>query len=210
LNIGQGAERITMIRNKINDIRELIYPQFYKVDFSDQDIAKSVEFIQNINTPDGEKLLKALLETAKQNKDAQSPCEFITYKGEFLGKKIEVKIVEPENNTKLIGPAGFNQIYVYEKAMVGLLPDSKDENSLNIIKNGVDTNISYLEAFFRKVISKIESTKEYGEYEERIPIVRSISDINITLPTYIHQYLRGKGKIDVRGPVFTTVRWNII
>ncbi|HNV94299.1 MAG TPA: O-phosphoserine--tRNA ligase [Methanofastidiosum sp.] len=210
LNIGQGAERITMIRNKINDIRELIYPQFYKVDFSDQDIAKSVEFIQNINTPDGEKLLKALLETAKQNKDAQSPCEFISYKGEFLGKKIEVKIVEPENNTKLIGPAGFNQIYVYEKAMVGLLPDSKDENSLNIIKNGVDTNISYLEAFFRKVISKIESTKEYGEYEERIPIVRSISDINITLPTYIHQYLRGKGKIDVRGPVFTTVRWNII
>ena len=117
MNIGQGAERITMIRNKINDIRELIYPQFYKVDFSDQDIAKSVEFIQNINTPDGEKLLKALLETAKQNKDAQSPCEFISYKGEFLGKKIEVKIVEPENNTKLIGPAGFNQIYVYNRVI---------------------------------------------------------------------------------------------
>ena len=74
----------------------------------------------------------------------------------------------------------------------------------------MDTNISYLEAFFRKVISKIESTKEYGEYEERIPIVRSISDINITLPTYIHQYLRGKGKIDVRGPVFTTIRWSIL
>ena len=119
-------------------------------------------------------------------------------------------IVEPEENTKLIGPAGFNQIYVLEKAMVGILPDSKDENSLNIIKNGVDTKISYLEAFFRKVVSKIEVTKEQGEYEERIPIVRSISDINVSLPTYIHQYLRGKGKIDIRGPVFTTVKWKVL
>jgi len=52
-------------------------------------------------------------------------------------------------------------------------------------------------------------TKEPGDYEERIPIVRSISDINISLPTYIHQYLRGKGKIDIRGPVFTTVKWKL-
>ena len=77
--------------------------------------------------------MKALIESAQQNKDAQSPCEFISYKGDFLGRKIEVMIVEPEENTKLIGPAGFNQIYVLEKATVGILPDSKDENSLNII-----------------------------------------------------------------------------
>jgi len=93
--------------------------------------------------------------------------------------------------------------------MIGILPESKDENSLKIIKNGVDTNVSYLESFFRKVVSKIEMTKEPGDYEERIPIVRSISDINISLPTYIHQYLRGKGKIDIRGPVFTTVKWKL-
>jgi len=210
LNIGQGAERISMIRSGVNDIRELIYPQFYKVDFSDQDIAKSIEFVDDIKTVDGEKLLKALIETARQNKDVPSPCEFTSYKGDFSGRKIEVIIVEPEDNTKLIGPAGFNQIYVLDKCMVGILPDSKDENSLNIIKNGVDTKVSYLEAFFRKVVSRIEMAKEPGEYEERIPIVRSISDINISLPTYIHQYLRGKGKIDIRGPVFTTVRWKIL
>lgn len=210
LNIGQGAERISMIKSGVEDIRELIYPQFYKVDFSPEDIAKSIEFVEDIKTSEGEKLLKALLETSKQNKDFPSPCEFLSFKGEFLGREIEVSIVEPEENTKLIGPAGFNEIYVFEKDMVGISPDSKDSNSLKIINNGLNTNISYLEGFFRRVVSRIEKTKERGEYEERIPIVRSISDINIILPTYIHQYLRGKGKIDIRGPVFTTVRWRLI
>ncbi len=210
LNIGQGAERISMIRSGVDDIRELIYPQFFKIDFSPEDIAKSIEFVEDIKTREGQKLLNALLETAKQNKDSPSPCEFISYKGDFLGRKIEVSIVEPEENTKLIGPAGFNEIYVLEKDMIGMLPDSKDPNALKIINNGLNTNVSYLEGFFRKIVSRIEATKEQGEYEERIPIVRSISDINITLPTYIHQYLRGKGKIDIRGPVFTTVRWKIL
>ena len=52
--------------------------------------------------------------------NAPSPCEFIAYEGELLGKNIRVKFVEPEEGTKLLGPAAWNGIYIYDGNIIGV------------------------------------------------------------------------------------------
>jgi O-phosphoseryl-tRNA synthetase len=152
----------------------------------------------------------AIVRTAQQHADEPSPCEFLAYEGEVAGRRVIVKVVEPESNTKLIGPAGFNEIYVFEGNVIGVPPKGweQDEFLNNVRRRGRATGIRYLDAFAALAADEIERAAERGEREVKIRVraVKSLADINLRLDEAAQRYITSnKKKIDVRGPVFTTV-----
>jgi O-phosphoseryl-tRNA synthetase len=210
-NLGIGLERILMIMTGETDIRALAYPYFYKpTEFSDVELAKMIKLERKPSTDDGKKIAAAIVKTAEQHADAPSPCEFKAFEGEFMGKRVVIRVVEPESGTKLIGPAGFNTIYVYQRNIIGLPPKGweKDEFLQAVRKDGVSTGIRYIDAFAALTAYEIEGVVQRGDraVKVRVRAAKSPSDINITIGDAVQRYITSKKKrIDVRGPIFTTV-----
>ncbi|MEM1981084.1 MAG: hypothetical protein QW788_00790, partial [Candidatus Hadarchaeales archaeon] len=150
-----------------------------------------------------------IVEVAKRHADAPSPCEFEVYRGEVGGRKVVVKLVEPEEGTKLIGPAGFNTLYVFDGNLVGLPPEGwrDDEFLKKVRREGVNTGITYMQALASLAARRIEEAAKEGKpVKVRVRNVKSPSDINVVVEEVAQRYLTSKQKkVDVRGPVFTTI-----
>jgi O-phosphoseryl-tRNA synthetase len=160
-------------------------------------------------TREGRCLMEDIIAAFKEHGDEPSPCEFTAFEGEFLGKNIAVKVVEPEKSTKLLGPAAWNEVYINHGNIIGVPEnDVKDENALNAIDNGISTEIRYMDGICANAAYKIEEMIVSGKEEViiRVPISRSVSDINLRLESVALNYITSKNKaIDVRGPVFCTI-----
>jgi O-phosphoseryl-tRNA synthetase len=210
-NLGIGLERMLMIRTGEKDIRALVFPYLYRPpEFSDEELAAAIKMQREPRTEAGRMIAAAIVRTAQQHADEPSPCEFLAYEGEVAGRRVIVKVVEPESNTKLIGPAGFNEIYVFEGNVIGVPPKGweQDEFLNNVRRRGRATGIRYLDAFAALAADEIERAAERGEREVKIRVraVKSLADINLRLDEAAQRYITSnKKKIDVRGPVFTTV-----
>jgi O-phosphoseryl-tRNA synthetase len=210
-NLGIGLERVLMILTGEMDIRALVYPYLYRpVEFSDADLSKMVKLERMPATEVGKKIAAAIVRTAKEHADEPSPCEFRAFEGELLGRRVIVRVVEPENKTKLIGPAGFNEIYIYDGNVVGVPPKGweKDEFLNRVKEQGVSTGINYMEAFASLAAWEIERAAQRGEGEVKVRVrtVKSPSDINLMIDEVAQRYITAnKKRIDIRGPVFTTV-----
>lgn len=210
-NLGIGLERVLMIRTGEKDIRSLIHPYHYKkLEFSDEEISKMLHFKEKPNTKAGQKLAEKIRKTAKKHKDKSSPCEVKVSEEKINETKFNVKLVEPEKDTKLIGPAAFNEIYVKDGNVVGVpLEGWEDDKFLQEAREeGAPTDISYMKAFANLAARKIEKTAEEGKEKVkiRVPIVESLGDINLKLKRPAKRYITNNNKkIDVRGPVFSTV-----
>jgi len=118
--------------------------------------------------------------------------------------------VEPESGTMLIGPAGFNTIYVYQGNIIGLPPKGwdKDEFLQAVRKDGISTGIRYIDAFAALAAHEIERVAQRGDraVKVRVRAAKSPGDINITISDAVQRYITSKKKrIDVRGPIFTTI-----
>jgi O-phosphoseryl-tRNA synthetase len=210
-----GAERIAMLLYNQEDIRAMVYPQRYgKWDLSDRDIASMLKINYYPATDEGRQLMYKIIAIFKENSDASSPCEFKVYRGQFLGKNIEVKAIEPEKGTKLLGPAAWNEISIYDGDIIGVpIKDIEDDKALEALNKGISTHISYMEGISAYAAYKIEEMAVSGKEEVtiRVPISRSISDINLRLDEVALNYITSKNKtIDVRGPVFCTITCKII
>jgi len=211
LNLGVGAERIAMILHNINDIRELVYPQTYgKWTISDRELASMLKINFYPATSEGRALMDHILKTCQQHGDEASPCEFVAFEGEFLGKNIKVKVVEPEEGTKLLGPAAWNNIYIYDGNIVGApeMGQITDELAKNAAEKGIDTGTNYMDGVASYASYKIEEMVVSGieEVKSRTTISRSISDINLMLDEVALNYITSMNKvIDVRGPIFCTI-----
>ncbi|HPX78234.1 MAG TPA: O-phosphoserine--tRNA ligase, partial [Methanobacterium sp.] len=147
------------------------------------------------------------------------PCQFLIYKGEFLGKNTEIKVIEPEEGTKLLGPAAWNNIYVNQGNIIGapadenLAPEVLGEDSvITNLENATPTNISYMDGIAAHAAYKAEEMVVRGEekLELRTTIARYISDVNLILNKIALNYITSENKvIDVRGPVFCTISCEI-
>lgn len=216
MNLGVGAERIAMILNKQEDIRAMVYPQSHgKWRLSDREIAAMLRIKYYPTTNEGRILMDKIITTCQDHGDAPSPCEFLIFKGEFLGKNIEVKVVEVEEGTKLLGPAAWNQIYIHDANILGI-PTKEgnitDQLSLKALEKGIPTNISYMDGVAAHAAYKIEELVVSGEdnLNLRTTISRYISDINLILNDVALSYITGQNKvIDVRGPIFCTITCEI-
>ncbi len=212
MNLGMGVERLAMILYDSTDVRALTYPQFqYRINWvmSDSDIAGMIYVEDAPQTEMGKEIQSAIVRTCEQYGNTPSPCEFTAWEGELFDKNISVKVVEPEENTKLCGPAAMNEIISYKKDILGLPKTSRWDDAFN---NGVSTGIRYIDAFAARCARKIEDAVKTGSGSEtRVRIIKLPSEINIRIDPIAQRYITGiKKKIDMRGPVFTTVRMEII
>jgi O-phosphoseryl-tRNA synthetase len=211
MNLGVGAERIAMILHGYKDVREMVYPQIHAPwKMSDREIASMLRINLYPVTEEGRKLMETLLHTLMEHGDAKSPCEFNAFKGSFLGKKIQLDVVEPEKGTKLLGPAAWNEIYVYQGNIVGV-PTQKevdDELSRKAFKKGIETGISYMDGVAAQAAYRAEEMVISGSESIKIrtTIAKAPSDVNLKLGKVALRYITSNNKeIDIRGPIFCTI-----
>jgi len=118
-------------------------------------------------------------------------------------------VVEPEENTKLCGPAANNEVLVYKENILGVPKTSKWEDAF---ENGVTTGMRFIDSFAELAARKAEEAALKGEGSEtRVRIVRGPGDVNLRLEPALERYITSRNKkIDLRGPVFTTVRSEVL
>ena len=191
-NAGPGLGRIAMLKEGLKDLRQVHFPELYGMQYTDQEILDSIYVVKRA---DNQNLVSAIVEAARKYKDSKSPCRYTVYEDSTL----KVELVEEEENTRLIGPAGFNEVYVYNGSIFGVPGESQDKKIMKILQGGVTSHMSYMEAFANLAVSTLEK----GVY--RAGMVKNLSDINLDIPNHIREFIRAQGKIDIRGPMFTTI-----
>lgn len=209
MNLGLGVERMAMIMNKAKDVRELCFPQFFPIRYTDTELAAGVSLLTEPATTPGKNLVRSLIDTAVANSSAIGPCSFVAFEGEIAGKQVQVYVEEPEENAKLLGPACMNEIFVYNGAILGV-PDT--EKFAEVRKNGISTGITYLFAVTSQAAAEIEQAAHFGiPTSVQIKMARLPGDINLKIEPWAMRYITDNNlKTDVRGPVFLTIRSEIV
>ena len=194
-NAGFGVERLVMVLQDYDDIRELVYPQFGISEYSDEEIARSITYIHEPQTEKGKKIAESIKKIATKYKNETAPCEFIAYEDD----QILVKIIEREKGKKLIGPAGFNEIYVKDG---NIYTNTQPQETYT----GIDHMRSIAYGISHKIEEDILRNKDYSIY--KIKMARSLPDINLKIPENLQDHLTGEHKkIIVGGPIFITVEY---
>lgn len=209
MNLGMGVERLSMIEYEAEDLRVLTYPQMYPPQFSDTELVRGVSLREVPETIAGVEIADAIIRVAKENSDVESPCEFLVYESEINGGcKVKVYVFEAEENSKLLGPAALNDIVVSEGKILGV-PDTK--NFKKVRNKGVSAGLSYLDAIASLAAARIEESIIGGENGEiHFRMAKFPSDVNISIEPWAMRYITDNNKkLDLRGPVFTAVRWEI-
>ena len=215
-NLGVGLERVLMVETGEADIRALVYPHSYKrAVLSDAELASTIKLEREPDTEVGREIAAAIAGVAERYADEPSPCEFKAYEGELFGMRVKVSVVEPESGTKLIGPAGFNEVYVYEGNIVGVPPSGweRDEFLGKVRDRGISTGIHYMDAFAALAASEIEKAARENRRQVKIRVrnVKLPSDINLEIDEVAKRYVTAnKKRIDIRGPVFTAVTAELV
>jgi O-phosphoseryl-tRNA synthetase len=188
-NAGFGIERLGMLIYEIDDVRKLAYPQFSVIEYSDEEIAKSITYVASPGTARGQQIAKAIEETARIHKDEVAPCEFVAWKDEF----IDVRVVEREAGKRLIGPAGFNEICVVDGSIYS-----------DVVPSGVHTGINYMRAIAMGAAGAIEDGSDSFTYQ--VKGTKHLSDLNLQIPQVVREHIEGhQKKIKVGGAVFVTI-----
>jgi O-phosphoseryl-tRNA synthetase len=197
-----------MILHASDDLRMLSYPQFFPVHLTDREIAAAVHLREEPRTPEGRRLALAIRETAAAHATAPGPCAFPAWEGTLGGHGVTVSVEEPESNTKLCGPACGNEVFVHQGAVLGV-PDN--EKWAQVRKEGVSTGITYLEAVASLAAARIEEAAACGKpVTVQVKMAKLPSDINLRIADHAMRFITdSKKKVDVRGPVFLTVKADV-
>ncbi len=210
MNLGLGVERLAMILHDVTDVRALTYPQMAQYSewkMKDNELAKMVFIDKRPETSVGQEIAEVIVKQCELHSSEPSPCEFEVWEGEIAGKSVKVAVVEPEEDTKLCGPAAFNEVLAYENDILGLPNQKKWRKAFE--NDSARTGIRFIDAFAAAAASEIEEAVASGEseWETRVRIVKVPSEINIKLEPLAQRFITSNNKkIDIRGPVFTTVR----
>ena len=205
MNLGLGVERLAMIAYNANDVRQLAYPQFFSRHITDMEIARAVHLREEPVSPVAKVLAAAISRIAAANATAQGPCSFDAWDGMLEGTKVKVTVEEPETNAKLCGPACANGIFVHDGSILGV-PDTEKWKAVRT--EGVATGITYLSAVAALAAARIEEAARCGRSTTvQVKMAKLPSDINLRIEEYAMRAITdNKKKVDVRGPVFFSVR----
>ena len=208
MNLGLGVERLAMIAYNSNDVRQLCFPQFFPRPITDREIARAVHVREEPVSTEGKQLAAAILRVATANGAAAGPCSFDAWEGTLGGVAIKVAVEEPESNAKLCGPACANEIFVHEGSILGV-PDV--EKWKQVRTEGISTGISYLSAVATLAAARIEEAARCGKSTiVQVKMAKLPSDINLKIEEFAMRAITDNNKkVDVRGPVFLSVRSTI-
>jgi O-phosphoseryl-tRNA synthetase len=205
MNLGLGVERLAMIAYSANDVRQLCFPQFFPRPLSDREIARAVHLRDEPVSAEGKMLAGAIAKVAAANGTSPGPCSFDAWEGSLGGASVKVFVEEPESNAKLCGPACANEIFAHEGSVLGV-PDT--EKWKQVRTEGVPTGISYLSAVSALAAARIEEAARCRKGATvQVKMAKLPSDINLKIDEYAMRFITdNKKKVDVRGPVFLSVR----
>jgi O-phosphoseryl-tRNA synthetase len=205
MNLGLGVERLAMIAYNANDVRQLSHPQFFPTPVTDREIARAVHLREEPISPEGKMLAAAIARIAAENATAPGPCSFDAWQGVFGTTKVKVVVEETEVNAKLCGPACANEIFVHEGSILGV-PDAEKWKAVRT--EGVTTGITYLDAASTLAAVRIEEAARCGKAAlVQVKMAKLPSDINLKIEEFAMRAITDtKKKVDVRGPVFLSVR----
>ncbi len=205
MNLGLGVERLAMIEYQADDVRKLTHPQFFPRESTDRELAQAVGLREEPESVAGKLLARAIIEAATRHGAVESPCVFDAWEGELCSTRLKVTVEEAEDNSKLCGPACFNDIFVHNGKIMGV-PDT--EKFAKVRKNGVPVGISYISAVANLAAARIEEAARVGEGTVvQVKMVKIPSEVNLKVESWAMRYITDNNKkIDVRGPVFMTVR----
>ena len=215
LNVGIGVERVAMALHGEDDVRRLVYPQFYtELSLSDSEIAEMIRYNREPQTAEGKKIRDWIIAKAIEYADAQGPCEILAYDGTVLGKKVKVYLCEAEAAAKLLGAAARNQVYIYDGNIVGVPPEGVEDVKImtEAKAKGIATKINYLDGIASLAAAEMEEAvkTDRKEVNVRIKIVNSPRDVNMRISEVVRRYVTGKRKkITITGPVFIGIRAKI-
>ncbi len=213
MNLGLGVERLAMILHDATDVRALTYPQmaqYSEWEMKDNELAKMVFIDKRPITSEGQEIAEAIVKQCELYSSEPSPCEFAAWEGEIGDRSVKVSVIEPEEDTKLCGPAAFNEVLAFESDILGLPNQKKWRKAFD--NDSARTGIRFIDAFAAQAAFEIEEAVTSGEseWETRARIIKVPSEINIKLEPLAQRFITSnKKKIDIRGPVFTTVRAEI-
>jgi O-phosphoseryl-tRNA synthetase len=205
MNLGLGVERLAMIAYNANDVRQLCFPQFFPRIITDQEISRAVRLREEPSSPEGKMLTAAIAHVASVNATAQGPCSFEVWEGALGGARVKVVIEEPESNAKLCGPACANEIFVHDGSILGV-PDA--EKWKQVRTEGISTGITYLSAVAALAAARIEESARCKKSTVvQVKMAKLPSDINLKIDEFAMRAITDNNKkVDVRGPVFLSVR----
>lgn len=209
MNLGLGVERLAMILHRSDDVRSLSYPQFYEFTMTDHELASSVGIERSPVHDAGIAIEHAIVQVCEQHGSDPSPCEYLAYEGELFGHRVRVMVVEPEENTKLCGPAAMNEVMVHDGNVMGV---PRTERWDTVLREGVPAGFRFIDAFAAEAAHEIENAARCGsDCETRVRGVKVPSEINIEIKPHANRWITSNNKkIDIRGPVFTTVRMRVV
>lgn len=205
MNLGLGVERLAMVAYGGNDIRQLCYPQFFPRLLTDREIARAVHLREEPVSAEGRMLAAAITRVAAANGSAPGPCSFDAWEGSLSASVVKVNVEEPESGAKLCGPACVNEIFVHAGSVLGV-PDT--EKWKQVRTEGFPTGISYLSAVSALAAARIENAARCGKGAiVQVKMAKLPSDINLKIDDHAMRFITdNKKKVDVRGPVFLSVR----
>ena len=205
MNLGLGVERLAMIAYHANDIRQICFPQFFPRTLSDLEIARAVRLREDPSSLEGKMLAAAIANVAAANATAQGPCSFDAWEGILGGARVKVTVEEPESNARLCGPACANEIFIHNGSILGV-PDA--EKWKQVRTEGVSTGITYLSAVAALAAARIEEAARCRNSTiVQVKMAKLPSDINLKIDEFAMRAVTDNNKkVDVRGPVFLSVR----
>ncbi len=195
-NAGFGVERLAMIMGGYDDIRQLVFPQFYSRSFDDTTIEDSLHYARKPNTERGAAISEGIREAVLKHGRAEAPCRFLAYED----SELKVVVEENEEGKRLVGPAAHNHAYVQDGNI-----DSCPQEHLQHKRS-----FAYVDSIAAGIAADIERDVDRGKPSGiyRVKMARSLPDINLELPSDILNYITGQHKrIRVGGPVFLTVSY---
>ncbi|MCP1715638.1 O-phosphoseryl-tRNA synthetase [Methanocalculus alkaliphilus] len=204
MNLGLGVERLAMIIHNADDVRKLSYAQFYPPVLSDRDLVRAISVREEPATETGRVLAEAIAAVATEHAADPSPCSFPAWSGEIAGTTVDVTVTEPEENSKLLGPACGNEIFIHEGAILGV-PDT--EKFAKIRADGTPTGIRFIDTVALLAAARIEEAARCGEGTTvQVKMAKLPSDVNIRIADHAMRFATDNHKkIDLRGPIFMTV-----
>jgi O-phosphoseryl-tRNA synthetase len=211
LNVGLGVERLGMILSGVEDIRRFAYPQFYaEWKLSDDEIARMISIDKKPTSEDGAMIVSKIVEVAKIHANDSSPCEVIAYRGMAFGREVEVYLYEKDPNTKLLGPAAMNEVYVYDGNILGIPPRGLETELVRKTREkGVGTGITFLAAISSLAAYKMEKVAKMGggSVDVRVKLAKAPSDVNVAIGSVARRYITSTGRrIVLKGPVFLGIK----
>jgi len=212
-NIGFGVERMAMILGGEQDLRALVYPQFYEeISFDDRQIA---DLLGCIAEPESEELRGALpdmVAKAVAEKDLPGPRDVVLFEGNTAGRDLRIVLFNWDEGKPLLSMAAVNEVYVHDGNLYGLPPDraALGDKFSDIYDGGVNSGLRFIDMIISGFASRVEKAALEGnkeQVEERWKIAKRPFQVNLDIPDEVYDYIqRLHRSIRVGGPLFFGLR----